>query len=82
MDKGLTKEPQVSLTQNLVMQLFKKGYLVPQEIEKSSRKSFYAKEKHLSRNYKGYINLEEKEFLFSINKEMKPLENELSFESD
>ncbi|AUC74425.1 hypothetical protein [Olleya sp. Bg11-27] len=84
MDKGLTKEPQVSITQNLVMQLCEKGILVPEDIEISSRKSFHVKEKAFksNTNYKDYINLEEKDVLFSINKNIKSLKTKFSFESD
>ena len=84
MDKGLTKEPQVSITQNLVSQLSDKGILVPEDIEISSRKSFHAKEKAFksNTNYIDYINPEQKDVLFSINKNMKSLETKFSFESD
>ncbi len=86
MDKGLTKEPQVRITQNLASQIIPKGILIPEEIRIYTEHSFYSKEPYFD-IYKDVFNLGkpietiDRQVLFSIDKNIKP-KPLFSFESD
>lgn len=76
MDKGLTKEPQVRITQNLVPQLAENGLLIPESIDIYAEHSFYAKEPYFD-IYKNVLELgptykkaRDRQFLFGISKDI------------
>lgn len=86
MDKGLTKEPQVRITQNLASQIIPRGILIPEEIKIYTEHSFYSNEPYFDIN-KDVFNLGkpietiDTQVLFSIDKNIKP-KPQFSFESD
>lgn len=84
MDKGLTKEPQVRITQNLAPQLHPTGVFIPEEIKLFSEHTFYGKEPYFD-IYKNVLKLPDlyastdTQELFSITKNIdssKPFEFE------
>ncbi len=73
MDKGLTREPQVRITQNLAQQLHPKGLFIPEAISIFAEHTFYGKEPY----YDIYKKLQDlpplydtadREHLFTIDK--------------
>lgn len=74
MDKGLIKEPQVRIMQNLAPQLIAEGVFIPQEINIYRDYSFFAKESQfdINKDYKQpKINeSKDKTLLFTITKEI------------
>jgi len=75
MDKALTKEPQVAITQNLAPQIVEKGLLIPSEIKLFGEHTFYSKEPYFD-NDKDVLNpgntlkTKDKKELFSITKDI------------
>ncbi|MBV1922741.1 MAG: hypothetical protein KUG68_01800 [Flavobacteriaceae bacterium] len=86
MDKALTKEPQVRITQNLASQIIPKGILIPEEIKIYTEHSFYSNEPYFG-IYKDVFNLGkpietiDTQILFSIDKNIKS-KPQFSFESN
>jgi len=86
MDKGLTKEPQVRITQNLAPQLHSKGLFIPEEIRLYTEHTFYAKEPYFD-IYKDVLELppiyqtQGTQHLFTIAKNIAP-DAPFEFESD
>lgn len=86
MDKGLTKEPQVAITQNLAPQLVADGILIPAAINMYTELSFYSKEPYFD-IYKNVLELgseiktANKLPLFSITKNIQN-QQEFEFLSD
>ncbi len=76
MDKGLTKEPQVRITQNLASQLIENGIFIPEAIKVYTEHSFYSKEPYfdISKNVLALgpkIETWGRQLLFSITKEIQ-----------
>ncbi|MGB0948985.1 MAG: hypothetical protein ACPGU0_02620 [Marinirhabdus sp.] len=76
MDKGLTKEPQLRIVQNLAPQLAKNGILLPESIHVYTEHSFYGKEpyfdiyKNVSRIGPAYPS-ENTKLLFTIDRNVQ-----------
>lgn len=76
MDKGLTKEPQVRIIQNLAPQLVENGLLIPESIDLYTEHSFYSKEPYFD-IYKNVLELPPpiktvgRQLLFSIDKHIQ-----------
>jgi hypothetical protein len=77
MDRGLSKEPQVRITQNLATQISPKGFLIPESIDLFTEHTFYSKEPYFD-IYKNVLDLgifplyRDRQLLFSITKEITP----------
>lgn len=77
MDKGLSKEPQVRITQNLASQITPNGFLIPVSIDLYTEHTFYSKEPYFD-IYKNVLDLgffppyRDRNLLFSITKEIPP----------
>ena len=73
MDKGLTREPQVRVTQNLAQQLHKDGVFIPEAIQLFAEHTFYSNEPYFD-IYKKLEDLPplydaiDRELLFTIDK--------------
>lgn len=76
MDKGLTKEPQVRIIQNLAPQLLENGLLIPESIDLYTEHSFYSKEPYFD-IYRNVLELpppiktEHRQLLFRIDKQIQ-----------
>ncbi len=76
MDKGLTKEPQVRITQNLASQLNDKGIFIPESINVYTEHSFSSKEPYFD-IYKNVLDLgpvtntRDRRSLFSITRDIQ-----------